>query len=71
MSGPAETTPEPSEATARQQRQLLLPVLTVVFLAALDLTVVAPIVPTIIDDLGISAVNADRYSWIVLSYLVA
>lgn len=63
--------PEPSEATVRQQRQLLLPVLTVVFLAALDLTVVAPILPTIIDDLGISAVNADRYSWIVLSYLVA
>lgn len=60
-----------SEASLRQQRQLLLPVLTVVFLAALDLTVVAPILPTVIDDLGISAVNADRYSWIVLSYLVA
>jgi MFS family permease len=54
-----------------QQWRLLLPVLTVVFVAALDLTVVAPILPTVISDLGISAVDADRYSWIVLSYLVA
>lgn len=52
-------------------RRLLLPVLSVVFLAALDLTVVAPILPRVIDDLGISAVDADRYSWIVLAYLVA
>ncbi|HMM43480.1 MAG TPA: MFS transporter, partial [Thermomicrobiales bacterium] len=52
-------------------RRLLLPVLAVVFLAALDLTVVAPILPRVINDLGISAVDADRYSWIVLSYLVA
>jgi MFS family permease len=55
----------------RERRQLLLPVLLVVFLAALDLTVVAPILPTVIDDLGISPVDADRYSWIVLAYLVA
>ncbi len=59
------------EASVIQQRGLLLPVLTIVFLAALDLTVVAPILPTVIRDLQISAVNADRYSWIVLSYLVA
>ena len=59
------------EATTRQQRQLLFPVLLVVFLAALDLTVVAPILPNVINDLGISVVDADRYSWIVLSYLVA
>lgn len=50
---------------------MLLPVLLVVFLAALDLTVVAPILPDVINDLGISVVDADRYSWIVLSYLVA
>lgn len=42
-----------------------------VFIAALDLTVVAPILPTMIVDLDISAVDADRYAWIVLSYLVA
>jgi MFS family permease len=60
-----------TEATPRQQRQILLPVLLVVFLAALDLTVVAPILPEVVDQFGISAVDADRYSWIVLSYLVA
>lgn len=46
-------------------------VLAVVLLAALDLTVVAPILPTMINDLGISPVDADRYAWIVLAYLVA
>lgn len=49
----------------------LIAVLAVVLLAALDLTVVAPILPTMISDLGISPVDADRYSWIVLAYLVA
>ncbi|HUG14020.1 MAG TPA: MFS transporter [Thermomicrobiales bacterium] len=57
--------------SSQARLRLLLPVLSVVFIAALDLTVVAPILPTVIVDLGISAVDADRYSWIVLSYLVA
>lgn len=60
-----------AELTNGQQRRLILPVLSVVFLAALDLTVVAPILVNVIGDLGISPVDADRYSWIVLSYLVA
>ncbi|HEX2280386.1 MAG TPA: MFS transporter, partial [Thermomicrobiales bacterium] len=51
--------------------RLLIPVLAVVFIAALDLTVVAPLLPAIIVDLDISAVDADRYAWIVLAYLVA
>ena len=55
----------------RGQARLLLPVLAVVFVAALDLTVVAPILPRVISDLNINTVDADRYSWIVLSYLVA
>ena len=46
---------------------LLFPVLAVVFVAALDLTVVAPILPRVISDLRINTVDADRYSWIVLS----
>jgi MFS family permease len=54
-----------------QRSTLLLPVLAVVFLAALDLTVVAPILPQVISDLRINTIDADRYSWIVLSYLVA
>ena len=40
-------------------------------MAALDLGVVAPLLPTMITDLGLNAVDADRYAWIVLSYLVA
>ncbi|MEX1158435.1 MAG: MFS transporter, partial [Thermomicrobiales bacterium] len=62
------TTPD---ATLSRQRLLLLPVLTIVFLAALDLTVVAPILPAVLRDLQINPVDADKYSWIVLSYLVA
>jgi MFS family permease len=57
--------------TRRQQAKLLIPILAVVFTAALDLTSVAPLLPTIIVDLGIGAVDADRYAWIVLAYLVA
>lgn len=59
------------DVSVRQQRRILLPVLTVVFLAALDLTVVAPILPSVLRDLQINPVDADKYSWIVLSYLVA
>jgi MFS family permease len=59
-----------SQEEARRST-LLLPVLAVVFLAALDLTVVAPILPQVISDLRINTIDADRYSWIVLSYLVA
>lgn len=55
----------------RQQAKLLIPILAVVFTAALDLTSVAPLLPTMILDLDISAVDADRYAWIVLAYLVA
>jgi MFS family permease len=55
----------------RQQAKVLVPILAVVFTAALDLTSVAPLLPTMISDLDISAVDADRYAWIVLAYLVA
>ena len=61
----------PQPRPLRGQLRLLVPVLTVVFVAALDLTVVAPILPRVISDLKINTVDADRYSWIVLSYLVA
>jgi MFS family permease len=67
----AAVEPPTTETTGGREWRLLLPVMTVVFLAALDLTVVAPILPSVIDDLGVSAVDADRYAWIVLSYLVA
>lgn len=51
--------------------RMLLPALAVVLVAALDLTVVAPILPRVIDDLDINTVDADRYTWIVLAYLIA
>ncbi|CAN5730317.1 MFS transporter [soil metagenome] len=60
-----------AEPGAGRRIALLFSVLAVVFVAALDLTVVAPILPQVISDLGINTVDADRYSWIVLSYLVA
>ncbi len=59
------------ETSFRGEYRLLIPVLAVVFIAALDLTVVAPILPSMIFDLDISPVDADRYAWIVLAYLVA
>ncbi len=64
-------TADNNQGASNGQLGLLLPVLAVVFVAALDLTVVAPILPQVISDLGINTVDADRYSWIVLSYLVA
>lgn len=42
-----------------------------VFLSAIDLTVIAAIMPTMIGDLGINTADIDRYIWIVNSYLIA
>lgn len=41
-----------------------------VFLGAIDLTVVATIMPRMISDLGINSADIDRYIWIVNSYLI-
>jgi EmrB/QacA subfamily drug resistance transporter len=50
---------------------LVVPALTVVLLAALDLTVIAPILPRMLTDLEINTAEADRYVWIVTGYLIA
>ena len=42
-----------------------------VFLGALDLTVIATILPGLVTDLRINAADVDRYVWIVNSYLLA
>lgn len=42
-----------------------------VFLGAIDLTVVATILPGMISDLGINTADIDRYIWVVNSYLIA
>lgn len=45
--------------------------LACVFLGAIDLTIVAAILPTMIDDLGINTADIDRYIWAVNGYLIA
>lgn len=45
--------------------------LVAVFLGAIDLTVVATILPSMISDLGINTADIDRYIWVVNSYLIA
>jgi MFS family permease len=42
-----------------------------VFLGALDLTVIATILPGMVTDLRVNAADVDRYVWIVTSYLLA
>jgi MFS family permease len=52
-------------------RQALSAALLAVFLGALDLTVIATILPAMVTDLRINAADVDRYVWIVNSYLLA
>jgi MFS family permease len=42
-----------------------------VFLSAVDLTVIAAILPSMVGDLGVNNADIDRYIWIVNSYLIA
>lgn len=42
-----------------------------VFLGAVDLTVIASILSTIIPDLGVNTADIDRYIWVVNGYLIA
>lgn len=58
------------EAAPRPVRQLV-PVLLVVLVAALDVTVIAPILPAVLVDLRVNSAEADRYVWIVSGYLLA
>lgn len=53
------------------QRRALGVALAAVFLGALDLTVIATILPGMVTDLRINAADVDRYVWIVNSYLLA
>lgn len=49
----------------------LAPALLAVFVGALDLTVIATILPPLVTDLGINSADIDRYVWVVNGYLVA
>ncbi len=53
------------------ERRSLAAALAAVFLGALDLTVIATILPGMVTDLRINAADVDRYVWIVNSYLLA
>jgi len=64
------TTPPDGQAGTRPLR-VLIPALVVVVVAALDLTVIAPVLPSIIFDLKVNTAEADRYVWIVSGYLLA
>src|SRR5215213_9365948 len=52
-------------------RRALGTALVAVLLGALDLTVIATILPGMVTDLRINAADVDRYVWIVNSYLLA
>jgi MFS family permease len=53
------------------QRRAIGAALLAVFLGALDLTVIATILPQMVTDLRINAADVDRYVWIVNAYLLA
>src|SRR5918992_190562 len=53
------------------ERRALGAALLAVLLGALDLTVIATILPGMVTDLRINAADVDRYVWIVNSYLLA
>lgn len=55
----------------RGQRRTIAAALLAVFVGALDLTVIATILPEMVTDLRINAADVDRYVWIVNSYLLA
>ena len=52
-------------------RGAILAALVAVFVGALDLTVIASILPRIVTDLQINTADIDRYVWIVNGYLLA
>lgn len=52
-------------------RPALLAALLAVFIGALDLTVIAAILPQMVVDLRVNTADIDRYVWIVNAYLLA
>jgi MFS transporter, DHA2 family, triacylglyceride efflux pump len=54
-----------------QARRAIMAALLAVFVGALDLTVIATILPRIVQDLQINTADIDRYIWIVNAYLLA
>lgn len=55
----------------RTDRWALIAALGAVFLGAVDLTVIATILPRMVFDLQINTADVDRYIWVVNAYLLA
>ncbi|MCC6313992.1 MAG: MFS transporter [Thermomicrobiales bacterium] len=55
----------------RSARRSIAAALMAVFIGALDLTVIATLLPGIVGDLQINTADIDRYVWIVNGYLLA
>jgi EmrB/QacA subfamily drug resistance transporter len=52
-------------------RHAVFAALAAVFLGAVDLTVIATVLPSMVIDLGINTADLDRYIWVVNAYLLA
>jgi MFS family permease len=61
----------PLAGAAPAARRAIWAALLAVFVGALDLTVIATILPRIVADLDINTADIDRYVWIVNGYLLA
>jgi EmrB/QacA subfamily drug resistance transporter len=60
-----------ADRAGERSTSILLPALIVVLVAALDLTVIAPLLPRMLFDLNVNTIEADRYVWVVTGYLIA
>ena len=58
-------------AAIRDARPVLAAALAAVFVGALDLTVIATILPRMVFDLHVNTADIDRYVWVVNGYLLA
>ena len=67
LTGPREPEPTPAPAAAPRRNVIFVAVLLGMLLAALDQTIVATALPTVVADLG----GAGHQSWVVTSYLLA
>src|ERR1700712_353537 len=67
MTGPPSTPPSDAEVAAPKRNLIFTAVLLGMLLAALDQTIVATALPTVVADLG----GAGHQAWVVTSYLLA
>ncbi|MGC4192432.1 MAG: MFS transporter [Thermomicrobiales bacterium] len=68
----ASTGPEPrSDIGTVLRSPAMSGALLAVFIGAIDLTVIAAILPQMVQDVGVNTSDLDRYIWIVSGYLIA